>query len=245
MIVCALVSAVVTGGRANALAIVATIVVWVAISPDRRRWAMRAQIGTVIAVGVALSLPYWQYRNETGEDGSFRARFREVALNYLDRYGWWEGVGPNRYVPTVGWTDSLTAQGWPVHNIFLLTTVELGLAGAVLFSAMFAMPVVLTLRLLPSPSLRGGYARVLACSLPGLLVITTSGWGMLGDTLSAWMLVTGFCFWKASHSTLDVHGGAGPLLTETRLSSPVERAEIAMSSAPAVPPTRAQGNGNR
>ena len=213
-----------TGSRANTVALVSTWILWILLSsPKVVRGGLKARVTLALIVGVLLTFPYWSARLLSTESGE-RSHFNDVALRYLGMTSWWSGVGPNSYVEAVGRTDPLTAAGWPVHNMFLLTTVELGVVGAALFAALIAVPTIRAWSLRRGPGLRGPYALALLAMAPGLLLIVLTGWGMLADALAPWTMTVGYCYWKARFSTIqtDSHDASPPALA-TPAVDPVHR----------------------
>lgn len=197
-------SCMLTAGRANAMALVGTCVLWILLSsPKIVQSGLKFRVGLALLVGALVTSPHWNDRFMSGESGQ-RSHFTAVALSYLDANSWWSGVGPNAYVEAVGQADALTATGWPVHNIFLLTTVELGLIGMLLFVALFAVPVWNAWGVRRVAGMRSAFAVALLAVAPGMLVIVWTGWGMLSDCLVPWTMVTGFCYWKSRFSSLDL-----------------------------------------
>lgn len=200
---CGFLACIVTGSRANTVALVSTWILWILLSsPKVVRGGLKARVALALIVGVLLTFPYWSARLLSTESGE-RSHFNDVAMRYLEMTSWWSGVGPNSYVEAVGRTDPLTAAGWPVHNMFLLTTVELGVVGAALFAALIAVPTIRAWSLRRGPGLRGPYALALLAMAPGLLLIVLTGWGMLADALAPWTMTVGYCYWKARFSTIQ------------------------------------------
>jgi hypothetical protein len=185
---------VLSGGRANALAALSIAILAMVMDPGPRRWSRRVRLAAVIGVTALLSADLWLHRTVTGDDGRTRAHLSNVAFNYLHtHWNWFTGTGVNTYVTAVGPTDWLTAAGWPVHDLYVLAAVELGAIGAVLFLVPVAYSVLCGLRGRSRPTIEGAQARVLIAGVPGLLLITLTGWGMMSETLMAWMFVLGYC----------------------------------------------------
>jgi hypothetical protein len=185
---------VLSGGRANAAAALALVILTLVLEPGPRRWSRRLRLGGILLVAGILSAGFWAQRFETGEHGETRAHLTSVALEFMSRHwNWVTGTGPNTYVGAVGPYDSLTATGWPVHNVYLLAAVELGLIGAVLLAIPLASAVRAGWRGRSCPGRRGAQARVLLAYVPGMVMITTTGWGMMGSMFPAWMFTLGYC----------------------------------------------------
>lgn len=183
-----------SGGRANAAAALALVILTLALEPGPRRWSRRIRLGAVLAVAAILSAGYWVQRFETGERGETRSHLTSVALDYMaHHWDWVTGSGPNTYVGAVGPFDPLTAVGWPVHNFYLLAAVEIGLIGAFLLSWPPLSAALVGWRARKQPGTSGAQARVLLAATPGVVMITTTGWGMMSTTLPAWFFSLGFC----------------------------------------------------
>ncbi|MDN4475424.1 O-antigen ligase family protein [Demequina sp. SYSU T00192] len=120
------------------------------------------------------------------QDSGERAHFMEVAQQQFARTPVF-GVGPGRYIEAVGSYDALTAQGWPVHNTFMLELVELGLVGAILFFLPFVAVAVHAMSRLRSWSDGDDHARALIAFLPALVVIGWTGWGLLAPSTLAFV----------------------------------------------------------
>lgn len=131
-------------------------------------------------------------RTQLDPDGGARPHFLSVAWRVIPD-AVWTGLGPNRYVVSVGPTDPLTAEGWPVHNAILLSLAELGLIGFVLFWGLFVNSVW-SACIRPGPSVLNREARLMMMIAPiAVLVVAWTGWGLLGSNiLGVWCFVFGF-----------------------------------------------------
>jgi hypothetical protein len=223
-------------GRANFAAVVSMLVVWLLIAPKTVSLGRRLLLVLLVCAGLVASLSLLFARFAADPGGGAREHLSRVALEGIPRHIW-VGVGPNSYVEQFGRFDDLTSEGWPVHNVFLLLIAEVGVVGLVLFVA----PVVWSL---VSPSLRPGlapgslaFARALIASLPGLYVITTTGWGALaGATFVFGMFVLGFVSTGAKTSiTQSIQapdlGRETHALPRTRATRPDEVVCVPMSGA--------------
>jgi len=170
--------------RANLLAIGAMVLVWSFVQPREkffgRRFTLPAMFGVFTLV--FLDTIFARFQESTGE----RDHFMTVALEQLARDPWF-GVGPAGYIRTVGQYDPLTADGWPVHNIFVLQAVELGIVGAALFYLPFCVVLIRAFRFIRVPGRRGDFARAIIAYLPALIVIGWTGWGLLAPGALALM----------------------------------------------------------
>ncbi|QBX55872.1 O-antigen ligase family protein [Nocardioides seonyuensis] len=196
-----------SGGRANAVACVATVLLFVLLDPGRRRWSNRLQLFVLVLAGVFSTWNIWVRRFATGENGEFRARFFQTAVDFLSDAPPWQGTGANTYVTAVGPTDQMAAIGWVVHNVYLFAAVELGVLGAAIFFLPFVQAWVRGWAARRRQGVAGAYGRVLVASAPGLLLITWTGWGMMARPLVPWMLVTGFAYTLARGQNDDEEFG--------------------------------------
>jgi hypothetical protein len=188
-------SFILTSSRTNTLAFILTLVVWTLLLPLARNWARKIVIPALIFVGILATSDIWRERFQRGEDGSFRSHMNGVALAQLERDPLF-GVGANSYVTAVSRFDVATGadNGWPVHNVFLLVSVELGLIGALLF---FVPMVILHVRAFlarHAVGLAGQYSRSILASAPGVVAICMTGWGMMLFTMPLWLLLYGLAY---------------------------------------------------
>lgn len=213
-----------TGGRAVSAAAVCMLALWAILAPRQPSKKGRK----VIALGAALSASAFLA-------GALLARFDEDpgggARSTLTDIAWaqilsdpWGGVGPNSYVDAVGSYDALTASGVPVHNAFLLALAELGIVGTILLLLPFFIGAVVAVRRLRISYHAGEASRVYIASLPGLYLVGTTGWGILGGYVLPLLgltfgLLNGWA--KRVHSdTEDVAGvGAGAAVVTFNRSS--------------------------
>lgn len=176
-------------GRANFIAVLATLALW-GVMTRKVRWSRsRATIAISTTILAIASVGVYLARFQEDPTGGERDHFLEVAFRILPIYGRM-GTGPNSYVDKVGQFDPLTAEGWPVHNSFLLALIELGVFVAVLS----LIPILRTLqacivrRLLRNVS--GEYATVVIASIPGLALIAYTGWGLMAKQIVILMAFT-------------------------------------------------------
>lgn len=173
--------------RANFIAALAMILLWSVIRPQER-----GEIGRRILLPAAVGIVALFFLNGILERfqqdplGGQRQHFTEVALEQLARTPWF-GVGPGAYIRVVGQFDALTAEGWPVHNIFLLQAVELGIVGAALFFLPVVILAVRAIRLLPVRGREGDFARGAIAYIPAIAIMGATGWGLLSPGMAALM----------------------------------------------------------
>ncbi|MFY1636512.1 O-antigen ligase family protein [Solwaraspora sp. WMMB335] len=182
-----------TQSRTALVAVVSMVGLFLLLERANGRWQRQhlALIGLTGALGLG-SLPWLIERFTADPGGGARGHVAQVAFEVIIANPW-AGVGPNGYVALVGRTDSLTASGVPVHNIFLLSLAELGIVGA----ALLWLPLLLVLgtALRRTIRTRGAdpAARLLVSATPGILLIGMTGWGLLqGPYFLMFMLIVGF-----------------------------------------------------
>ncbi|NUT22825.1 MAG: O-antigen ligase family protein [Hamadaea sp.] len=134
-------------------------------------------LGAAALLGL-VSLPWLIARFSADPTGGARGHLLGVAARLI-RDHWWSGLGPNNYVALGGAIDKLTSSGVPVHNALLLSTAELGVLGSMALWLPFVMVVVRAVSGVISSKGRDPAARVILASLPGLLLILLTGWGLL------------------------------------------------------------------
>lgn len=178
-----------TLSRANFIAVVATLFLWMFLSP---RVSVSRRISMLVAV-LMLAIPFvsiYLLRITNDPDGGDRPALLETGLRTISE-SWFFGIGVNSYSDVVGRYDALAATGFPVHNFFLLSVAEMGVLGGVLLALPLFSTVVRSLRTLRADGVAGAAARALVCSLPGVVLVTFTGWGMLAEALPTWYLALG------------------------------------------------------
>lgn len=181
-----------TGGRANFAAALMMIVIWALLLPRSRALGARVLLPAGVLVVSIAFLGYFLERLAEDPAGGSRERLHIVA-NYQISLTPWTGVGPNAYVDAAGQYDSLTAAGLPVHNSFLLTVAEIGFVGAAFLFLPFLVAIVRALIHIRRKDESAAGARALFALAPGLLLIATTGWGMVaGAVFPLWCLTFGF-----------------------------------------------------
>jgi hypothetical protein len=182
-----------TQSRTVLVAVVGMVGLFLLLQVTAGRWQRRdlAILGLTAALGLA-SLPWLISRFLADPGGGARGHVTGVALDAIAAHPVL-GVGVNGYVAVVGQTDELTEGGVPVHNVFLLSAAEIGVAGALLLWA----PVLLVLAAAVRRTwvTRGADlpARLVMSATPGVLLIAMSGWGLMqGPYLLMFMLLFGY-----------------------------------------------------
>ncbi|TFC55105.1 MULTISPECIES: O-antigen ligase [unclassified Cryobacterium] len=210
---------VLSGGRANFFGAIIMIVIWAMTSQEAKNIGRRVMIPLAALGVVAASAGVWLGRFETGEIGGFRTHFTDVALQQIQMRPWWIGTGPGTYVTAVGPFDALTATGWPVHNSVLLAVVELGFIGATLLFLPILILVARAWKTRRAMHPSGMYARAVLASLPGIMIVALTGWGMMSDTLPLWLFVLGFCAEQIRRPS-ETPDGSIPTNARVRLPAP-------------------------
>lgn len=169
-----------TGGRAVSAAALCLLTLWAILAPRESSKSGRR----LVALGVALSASAFLAgallaRFDEDPQGGSRSTLIDVAWAQISSDPW-TGVGPNSYVTAVGSYDALTASGVPVHNAFLLALAELGVVGTILLLLPFVAGALIAIRRVRMPDHVGEASRVYIAALPGLYLIGTTGWGILG-----------------------------------------------------------------
>ncbi|MDM7855456.1 O-antigen ligase family protein [Cellulomonas alba] len=188
-------------GRANIVAAIVLTVFWGYLLPrDTLPRARTAALFGGWIVGM-MSLGVLASRFDEDPTGGVRGQLLTNAYGQLHRT-FWLGTGPNNYTNVVG---PLTGSWIPVHNSFLLLVAEVGAIGA---AAFFVGLVVIWARAWGrrrATTPQGAAARVLIASIPGVVLIGMTGWGLFGTSvLALWMFVYG-----ALYSTLRWNGSVG------------------------------------
>jgi hypothetical protein len=180
-----------TQSRAPLIGLVALIATFMALEFATGRWQRRhiAVVGMTVVLALA-SIP-WMIRRFAVDPGlETRRHAMAVALDVIADHPV-TGVGVNGYVAVAGVWDRLTAEGVPVHNIFLLSAAELGILGALLLWLPFALVAVRAARTLRRTRGSDTAARILVSALPGVGLIALTGWGLLQGP---YFLLFGFVF---------------------------------------------------
>lgn len=189
-------------GRANMFSCLALILVWVVLQPKGEKVAGSQAIlmGALLASLLAVGSLFTRFQEDPG--GGVRGEILALAMKRLpDLLA--HGTGPNAYVTYMA---PKTGSYIPVHNSFVLVLAELGLLGALAFFLPLVIAIVWCLARRLAPGRRGDHARALLASLPGILLIGNTGWGMMGTSvLSLWLLVWG---WHVGGLSLSPEGRA-------------------------------------
>ena len=183
----------ITLSRANTIAIVAGLLIWVLIARKQDvRKAVRVIVAAVVAVGAVASSAIILDRFLSDPSGGSRNELLASGLEQIARSPW-TGTGPNYFVEAAGRYDPLVATGVPVHVTFLLALAELGIAGGVLLFLPLLITSVAAVRRFGAPDDRTTASRAFLATLPGILLIAVTGWGLIADNmLPLWWFVIGY-----------------------------------------------------
>lgn len=169
-----------TGGRAVSAAAVCMLLIWAVLSPEQGSKRGRKAVTLGVALSAAAFLAgVLMSRFDEDPAGGARGTLTDVAWAQISSAPWW-GIGPNSYVDVVGSYDPLTASGVPVHNAFLLALAEIGTIGALSLVLPFAIGAFIAAKNSRLGTFRGEASRVYLSTLPGLYLVSTTGWGVLG-----------------------------------------------------------------
>jgi O-antigen ligase len=185
-------------GRANLLAAFSTIIFWALLSGQRRSLSIRLGVPLVAVIVVLPFAGSIASRIEKDPNGGPRAGLASAAIEQIHRQPW--GVGPNAYVAVESAYNVVTAEGYPVHNTFLLTAAELGILGAVLFWLPIVGLIAVAWKARKQAGFAGSFAIAILASAPGLYEVNASGWAILsGQLLPFWFLVCGVAYSQFGH----------------------------------------------
>lgn len=169
-----------TGGRAVSAAAVCMLLLWAVLSPKLAGTRGRKAIGLGIGLSAAVFLAgILLSRFDEDPEGGSRNTLTDIAWAQISSSPW-AGVGPNLYVDVVGSYNALTASGVPVHNAFLLAVAEIGIVGALALLLPVVVGIFVVLRSFRLESVEGESSRVYLSAIPGLYLVSTTGWGVLG-----------------------------------------------------------------
>lgn len=200
-----LVATAMTEGRANLLAAAGAVGLWLFF--DRRltaklRWLVVGG-GLLAAIPIAIVLlPRFLMDPEGGD----RPELLATGLAQIGEH-WLFGLGANSYSEVVGKWDILAATGYPVHNAVLLAVAELGVLGALFVLLPAAVTTILAVMKVRAYGTVGDTALAVLVTVPGLLLIGLTGWGLLSaGTLILWFFVTGIAIrWMTAPPTSREH----------------------------------------
>lgn len=169
-----------TLSRAAFVGAVLGIFLNIVLEPDREIRRRQFWVAVGIAVAASASATAFIARFQHDASPGVRAELNAIALRATHLHLWY-GVGPNHYVESVGRWSPLTASGVPVHDMFLLSLVELGLVAAVFLWLPLVTALARAVWIARDPALPGVAARALLSVAPGLLITGVTGWGLLQE----------------------------------------------------------------
>ncbi len=189
--------------RANFVGYLLVLGVWFITMPGRSANTSRFLIPAAVAIGGLAFAGTIIERFANDPAGGARQHFTDVAISAIVEHPWL-GVGPGNYVPVIGRVDALTADGWRVHNVFLLQTAELGIVGGALFFLPAVVLTIASLSLIRSLGLRGVWARAYLAAAAGSLVTAVTGWGLMnGSIFMLWFFCMGFSYGIVKNRALE------------------------------------------
>lgn len=168
-----------TQARSNIAAVLVAVVLWVLFDNRRsiKRRLITAGVAALASVPVALTvIP--RFLSDPG--GGDRPELLSTGLQQIASAPFL-GIGANSYSAVVGQWDELAASGFPVHNTFLLATAELGALGAIMLFVPLVWQFVSAARSWSGTGLARGASVASLVALPGLALVTMTGWGMLTE----------------------------------------------------------------
>lgn len=177
-----------TLSRANLIAVLGAVALWIVYTMTAHRERKR---GFLIGIGaVLLALPFANLvltRFETDAVGGDRPALFDAGIAVI-RQLFWTGTGPNLFVEHASSVSETVARtGYPIHNSFLLAVAELGAIGATLFF----LPAIRTLFIAvksPDRTADGKRGPVSASTIIVMLSIAfaaNTGWGFLQAPVSS------------------------------------------------------------
>lgn len=182
-------------GRANGIGVIVTLILWALLMPSSRR-PLSVRFGVpLLALALALPfLPSFASRFQQDPHGGARADLAQAAYQQIAMRPLW-GLGVNSYVTVVAPYDRNTAEGYSVHNAFLLTAAELGIPAAVLFWLPFVILPMMSWRGRRRADYAGTFAQAILAATPGMYVVIATGWGIMeAEVLPLWLFVWGMAY---------------------------------------------------
>ncbi|MFV0373217.1 O-antigen ligase family protein [Microbacterium sp.] len=187
-----------SGSRANSLAVVLTLLVWIFLLP-RSVMSVRRKVGllAVLAAAVLPTLPFFVARLQEDPDGGDRPELRDAGLRVISEHPW-TGTGPNNYAHVAAQTESIVQQtGYPPHNVLLFGLAELGIIGTVIFAGFVVAPLLRGLRITFTAQAphASDVPRAAFAVFIGLIPVAATGWGLVGrNTLLLLMFVVAYIY---------------------------------------------------
>lgn len=217
-----------TASRANSVAVIVAVGGWLVFSRTRRGApGRRAVVLCTFSLAAVPAIVAGLDRLSIDPNGGDRSMLLEIGLQQIQSEPV-VGTGPNSYVQEVGYWSSIVAQGFPVHNVFILLIAELGILGAVVFFIGPFLIMLAGLKGLAARDARRDWAMAFAVGLPGVLLITSTGWGLIAGSVGLfWFFVLGFLLHGFSQSSGDsgiaTTSEVSPALRDGQLASRVRQ----------------------
>lgn len=217
----ALPAAALTISRANTIAIAILMTCWVIAASRGLARALRQVLFVLIIVSGIGFYAAFADRFSADPNGGARPELLHAGLNQIAQAPF-SGVGPNNYINVVGRVDASTALGYPVHNTALLLAASVGIPIAFLLLLPQGRLVLRGIRGFRTSNA----ARVVVFGLPGMLLVTMTGWALGSQyLLVAWYFVGGF-LWATIGGELEREN------TSSRQSEPLDQPVRALSPMP-------------
>lgn len=190
-----------TLSRANTVAIVIALTLWLIFNGQAASFAKKMLIlavGAVLVIINSNAIGALQLRQEQDPNGAYRDPILDIGIEQI-KASPLTGTGPNFYSEIVGQYDRFAATGFPLHNSLLYPVAELGIPLAiVLFLPLTGAIASCVSRLLKNRKL-DLHAAVLFSILPGILVSAWTGFGLVvTEALPLWYMGFGYLSVKAS-----------------------------------------------
>jgi len=202
--------------RANFIGYLIALLLWFFIMPGRAARTSRLVAPAIVVMAALIFSGTIIDRFQNDPEGGARQHFTDVAIAAISRTPWF-GVGPGNYIGVVGQTDPLTAQGWRVHNVFLLQVTELGIVGAALFFLPAIVLAAISIRAIRRLDTRGSWARAFLASAAGTVITAVTGWGLMnGSIFILWFFCMGFSFGMIRRVDLDLPHEPSTELSHTK-----------------------------
>lgn len=172
-------------GRANFVGALMMVVAWALLLPRGHSLALKFAILGGSSLVVLASAGLFLARFDEDPTGGARGDLLAIALRHLPDYVL-VGVGPNSYTTVTGPLDG----SWiPVHSTFLLVLLELGAIGALLLFLPVVTSSVYAWSNRRAEGDSGAASRALISTVPAIVVIGATGWGLAGSSILAlWFL---------------------------------------------------------
>jgi O-antigen ligase len=214
-----------TLSRANAVALTAAVVIWVIFTGRATSIVNRlAIVGGVAAIIVVSTNAAQGLQDREAQDpnGGYRDPIFAVGMNQIQSQPL-TGTGPNYYLQAVSQYDHYAAEGWPLHNTFLLAIAELGIPLAIVFFSPLLMAIGSAAKRTVQTKKLDPTSVALLAVLPGVITIGWTGWGLLSsESVPLWFM--GFGFLACHNSRVTTTSSGSDEDDETLTDAPIRAA---------------------